>query len=711
MSDPTPAEREVIEDLANAIRDLSEAYFSRAKTTVSDAEFDAMVDRLRRLDPQHPQLQQIGSDPAPGTMKIEHRFPLQSLDKATTGKEINHFLTATTRETARCISQPKFDGSSLSVEYRGGLLVQAATRGSGTRGEDVTANARRLGGLPRRLSEPVDLVVRGEVIMPLEIFKEKYSERSPNPRNLAAGAIRQQHGDGIAQPDDLVFHTFDASFFPENEQSEDSMTPLNLGHDSDLIPWLETLGFSPAPWEVHVATEEKTLLESIMQATMTWTEKRNDYEFEIDGLVIKVDAFEERKILGSTAHHPRWALAWKFPPEEAETVVMEVIWRTGRTGAITPVALVAPQFVGGVTVERVTLHNAGEIERLDLNVGDRVKLVRRGDVIPKVTEVLGAAVEGDLAGRFHADGTEFTAALPSRQRPKRPDSCPECGHSIITDGAFIRCPSLSCTARIARAVQYWCKALEIDGIGEKLIQQLVSVGYITNLSDMYRLTAEQLLLLDRMCETSTKKVLAEIEASRSMTLANFLHALGLPKIGPELAEAIATEVGSLQAMCELVRIRDIEPGGIEGGPAEDDNGKPYKHPLAIRMLLSIEGVGQTVAVLLLEGLAKRLELVKDLDELLDISNQMKISTSEGVLSGRTVCITGTLSRPRSEIADIVKKAGGKVVGSVSKKLGLLIAGDNAGSKLAKATDFGIQVINEEMFRAMIKRESNEHASV
>ncbi len=164
-------------------------------------------------------------------------------------------------------------------------------------------------------------------------------------------------------------------------------------------------------------------------------------------------------------------------------------------------------------------------------------------------------------------------------------------------------------------------------------------------------------------------------------------------------------------MCELVRIRDIEPGGIEGGPAEDENGKPYKHPLAIRMLLSIEGVGQTVAVLLLEGLAKRLELVKDLDELLDISNQMKISTSEGVLSGRTVCITGTLSRPRSEIADIVKKAGGKVVGSVSKKLGLLIAGDNAGSKLAKATDFGIQVINEEMFRAMIKRESNEHASV
>ena len=218
-------------------------------------------------------------------------------------------------------------------------------------------------------------------------------------------------------------------------------------------------------------TGDKSLLESIVDATMIWTEKRSDYAFEIDGLVIKVDAFDEREVLGSTAHHPRWALAWKFPPEEAETVVMEVIWRTGRTGAITPVALVAPQFVGGVTVERVTLHNAGEIERLDLKIGDRVKLVRRGDVIPKVTEVLGAAVEGDLRERVHADGTRYEADLPLRKQPKRPDYCPECGHVVITDGAFIRCPSLSCMARTARAVQ----ALRIRLVGgEKNISGLLT---------------------------------------------------------------------------------------------------------------------------------------------------------------------------------------------------------------------------------------------
>ncbi len=711
MSDPAPAESEVVEDLANAISDLSEAYFNRAEHAVSDAEFDAMVERLRRLDPNHPQLQRVGSDPAPGTMKVEHRFPLQSLDKATTVKEIEHFLTTTTRGTARCISQPKFDGSSLSVEYRGGVLTQAATRGSGTRGEDVTANARKLGGLPHRLTEPVDLVVRGEVIMPLSIFREKYADQSPNPRNLAAGAIRQQHGDGIAQPDDLVFHTFDASFFPNDERSVNSATPPSFSHDSEIIPWLGTLGFSPAPWKVHEITGDTSLLESIVDATMAWTEKRDDYAFEIDGLVIKVDAFDERVVLGSTAHHPRWALAWKFPPEEAETVVMEVIWRTGRTGAITPVALVAPQFVGGVTVERVTLHNAGEIERLDLMISDRVKLVRRGDVIPKVTEVLGAAIEGDLRERFHADGTEFEAELPLRQRPERPECCPECGHSVITDGAFIRCPSLSCTARIARAVQYWCKALDIDGIGEKLIQQLITAGYLTSLDDMYRLTAEQLMMLERMGETSTRNVLLEIDGSRSMTLATFLHALGLPKIGPELAEAIANEVGSLQAIRDLVRLREVKPGEEEGGPSEDENGKPYKHPLAIRTLLAIEGVGETVAILLLKGLAERSELVKNLDELLDIKDQMPVKTADGMLSGQTVCITGTLSRPRSEIAERVKQSGGKVVGSVSKKLGLLIVGDNPGSKLTKATDFGIRVVNEEEFRAMLESDSNEHTSV
>ncbi len=711
MSDPTPVESEVVEDLANAIRDLSEAYFNRADNAVSDAEFDAMVDRLRRLDPTHPQLQQVGSDPAPGTMKVNHRFPLQSLDKATTVEEIDHFLTTTTRGTVRCISQPKFDGSSLSVEYRAGVLTQAATRGSGTRGEDVTANARRLGGLPHRLTEPVDLVVRGEVIMPLSVFREKYADRSPNPRNLAAGAIRQQHGDGIAQPDDLVFHTFDASFFPDDERSANSTTPPTFNHDSEIIPWLGTLGFSSAPWTIHEMTGDRSLLESIVDATMMWTEKRSDYAFEIDGLVIKVDAFDEREVLGSTAHHPRWALAWKFPPEEAETVVMEVIWRTGRTGAITPVALVAPQFVGGVTVERVTLHNAGEIERLDLKIGDRVKLVRRGDVIPKVTEVLGAAVEGDLRERVHADGTRYEADLPLRKQPKRPGYCPECGHVVITDGAFIRCPSLSCTARIARAVQYWCRALDIDGIGEKLIQQLIDARYLTSLDDMYRLTSEQLMKLERMGETSTKNILSEIDASRSMTLATFLHALGLPKIGPELAEAIASEVGSLQAMLNLVRLREVKPGEEEGGPHEDDNGKPYKHPLAIRTLLSIEGVGETVAILLLKGLAERSKLVKNLDELLDIKDQESVKTSKGMLSGQTVCITGTLSRPRGEIAEIVKQSGGKVVGSVSKKLGLLIVGNNPGSKLTKATGFGVRVVNEEEFHALLESDSNEHTSV
>ena len=684
-----------IASLAEQIAHHSHLYYNLAQPEISDAEFDRLWEELKALDPEHPQLSRVGADIAPGSVKVDHLFPMRSLDKATSAEELSHFVHTTTSGATRFLSQPKLDGSALSLEYRMGRLVRAATRGSGERGEDVTRNARKIANVPHTLPLPVDVHVRGEVVMPLAVFDAKYRETSPNPRNLAAGALRQKHADGKADATDLVFQAYDAQVPQGEHRHPDSQPVPDMDNDTDMLEWMEDqLGIVPAPWEVHHGDSSSQVSQLLDEATVAWSGKRSGYAFEIDGVVFKLDNLAQRDQLGMTAHHPRWALAWKFPPEEAHSVLLDVEWQTGRTGNITPVARIAPQRVGGVTVENTTLHNVGEVKRLGINIGDKVLIVRRGDVIPKIEQALGPATQDDLKGRFHADGEAFTGVLPATSAISTPTACPACQGSVEVEGAFLKCMNLFCEARTSRSVLYWCRALELDGVGEKLVDQLLDANRIRSCADLYRLSMDDLLSLERMGEKSATNVLREVDKARTMSLGKFLHALGLPGIGPELASAMASSLGDAQGMLSWLDDAHAQPGEASFGPEHDDSGKSHAHNQALRQVLDLDGVGEIVALQFRDGLQVRRALVEDLVGLLTIEQEV-VKTAAGPFVGMTFCVTGTLSVPRKDIQQRIIDAGGKIVGSVSAKLNVLVAGEKAGSKLTKATSLGVQVWSED----------------
>ena len=646
---------ERIKFLSTEIARHSELYYNHSAPEISDSEFDGLWDELTKLDPDNEVLHRVGPEPLPGTEKVEHLFPMLSLDKGTSDDDIIHFVTQSTSGAKRYLAQPKLDGSALSLEYISGNLHRAATRGSGERGEDVTLNAKLVSNIPTRLNYPYTIHVRGEVVMPLKIFEEKYSEVSPNPRNLCSGALRQKHGDGKADASDLVFCAYDVKF--------PSDSPI-ANYDSELLDWLQKAGIEPAPWKTF---ESENLQDEMIEYTKEWSLKRPSYEYEIDGIVFKVDELDNREKLGFTAHHPRWALAWKFPSQEAHSVLLDVDWQTGRTGSVTPVARIAPQMVGGVTVENVTLHNVGEVQRLGINIGDKVKITRRGDVIPKIIENLGPASSKDLEDRYHADGTKFSGSLSNREIII-PQICPACQRSLTMEGAFLRCLSLDCDARTARSLTYWCRSLEIDGIGEKLIETLLDNELVTSISDMYRLTHNQLSELDRMGDKSANNVISELNKTRTLNLSKFLHALGLERIGPEVATSISQHFRSLEKLLDWVD---------EGENSE---------------LTGIDGIGEKVAFIFRDGIIKRRTLIDELREIITVNDEGE--KSRGLLEGLSFCITGSLSRPRKEIAEDIKNVGGKVVSSVSGNLDYLVAGESAGSKLEKAQNLGVKILSE-----------------
>lgn len=660
--------------LAEQLEIHSDLYYNKANPTISDSEFDALRDELKKLSPDHPQLSRVGSDPPPGSEKVNHLFRMMSLDKANSEEEVAHFVSETTAKGRRFVCQPKLDGSALSLEYRMGRLVRAATRGNGKRGEDVTANVRRMMNIPVMLDWEGDCHVRGEVVMPLQIFKEKYSQVAPNPRNLAAGALRQKHVDaGKGRPEDLAFLAYGVEFPSKKDRHPDSPEPPHFKLDSEIISWIEKMGIDVAGNTVVSGEDDASTTNEILSITKKWFESRDSADWEMDGVVIKLDRLDKRELLGQTAHHPRWALAWKFPPEEAITVLMEVYWQTGRTGNVTPVSRVAPVVVSGVTVENTTLHNRGEVERLGIMLGDKVRLVRRGDVIPKITEVLGPASQTDLDGRLHADGTKFADEIPIRATIEIPTICPRCSSELEEEGAFIRCINIECPARLERAILYWCRKLGMDGIGEKLAEQLCSTGMVSSLADLYRLEEreKELIGLDRMAEKSAKNILNELRTTRKMTLIDFISALGLPRIGPEIATLVCSEMKTFEELMGMI----------------DDRAA------AIERLVSIDRIGETVAQLLLDGISERRDSILDLYSQIEIIEGGELN-SEGPLSGSTFCITGTLTRPRKEIALSIKSEGGKVVSSVSGNLHYLVAGASAGSKMDKARRLGVRVISE-----------------
>ena len=676
--------------LAQQIAYHSDLYYNQAITEIPDSEFDALWDELKQLESNHPQLQRVGAEIDPGTVKVDHMFPMRSLNKGTTDEDIGHFVRQSSLEATRFLSQPKLDGSALSLEYRKGRLVRAATRGSGDRGEDVTKNARRVENVPHTLGIEVDVHIRGEVVMRKSTFEQRYAEMSPNPRNLAAGALRQKKAEGKANASDLVFLAYDAKFPAESLRHPDSTPPPAAENDSEILSWLsEIAGVRPAPWVITESSDADSLSIGLCKETEKWVNDRLEYEFEIDGLVIKVDDLSKRELLGMTAHHPRWALAWKFPPEEATSVLLHVDWQTGRTGTITPVARIAPQRVGGVTVENTTLHNLGEVERLEICIGDKIRIVRRGDVIPKIEASLGPASNQDLEGRIHADGEPFTGVLPERKPIEAPSACPACKGSVEIEGAFIRCVDVYCDARMGRSILYYCRALEMDGVGEKLVDQLLLEGLINGISGLYELDETKLLSLERMGQKSAMNVLQEINKTRSMTFSKFLQALGLPGIGPELAFSIAVHFQQPDEMMKWV---------------EESHGEPER----IQELTTLEGVGDIVALQLRDGINLRSQAIEALLSHLTIQAEQE-KTDKGPFVGMTFCVTGTLSEPRKSIQSRIKAAGGKVVGSVSGNLSVLVAGENAGSKLAKAESLGVTVWNEGLLNQQILDEpaSNE----
>ena len=695
---PNPQdEAERIAWLSQRIAFHSDLYYNQAQTQITDAEFDRLWDELKALDPNNMQLDIVGSDVDPGTVKVDHMFPMSSLDKATSDEEINHFVNETALGASRFISQPKLDGSALSLEYRKGRLVRAATRGSGARGEDVTRNARRVDNVPESLGVEIDVHVRGEVVMRKTMFEAKYRDISPNPRNLAAGALRQKRAEGKAKAEDLVFQAYDAKFPDANNRHPQSITPQDFKQDSEVLLWLsETAGIEPAPWHVHDFDNTAEAIQSMCAETNQWAQQRDDYQFEIDGLVFKVDTLERRQLLGKTAHHPRWALAWKFPPEEAVSVLLGVTWQTGRTGAVTPVAKIAPQMVGGVTVENTTLHNVGEVQRLGIKIGDRVLIVRRGDVIPKIESGLGPASINDIKNRFHADGSPFDLELPKIMEIEIPTLCPACQALLVVDGAVLRCEDMMCTDRTSRSILYWCRALEMDGIGEKLVEQLLEERLVANIPDLYRLQQDQLENLERMGEKSAVNVVNELSKTKKMPLAKFLHALGIAKIGPELAILVAQFATSFDNLMQWV-VDAEEPQE----PQEQENE-------ALSALVEIDGIGMIVARQVRDGLASRTEMLLDLVSFIEVENQPKAIDS-GSLSGKTFCLTGSLTRPRKEVQLSIKNAGGKVVGSVSAKLDVLVAGEKAGTKLAKAESLQVLIWSEEELFSQIDSSTTDQA--
>ena len=649
-----------INQLAELLAYHSNLYYNEASPEITDSEFDKLRDQLVDLEPDHPQLSRVGSDPPPGSVKVEHQFPMRSLDKANKEEEVFHFVSQTTVSGRRFVCQPKLDGSALSLEYRRGRLVRAATRGNGTRGEDVTANVRRIPNIPESISWEGDCHIRGEVVMPLSIFEEKYSKIAPNPRNLAAGSLRQKTFDaGKGRAEDLSFLAYGLEFPSENMRHPDSPAPPSFVYDSEVISWLSSIGIEVAGNEVISGMDDQDTSDKLMRVARRWTDSRDSSPWELDGVVIKLDRLDKRELLGMTAHHPRWALAWKFPPQEAITVLLDVEWQTGRTGNVTPVSRVAPVVVSGVTVENTTLHNKGEVERLGMMIGDRVRIVRRGDVIPKIIEVLGRATELDLQGRAHSDGSRFIHNLPDPAKIVAPTECPRCDFSLVQEGAFIKCNNIHCPARLERRILYWCRKLEMDGIGEKLAEQLCSSGLVSDIADLYRLKDRktELLSLERMAEKSANNVLTEIGRTKSMNLGKFLHALGLPGIGPELASLVAQQTRSFEGLMKWVDDAKAEPGDQNFGPINDSKGKPFKQNIALRKMCENDGIGSKVALQVRDGLDERKELLFKLSQYLSLSDEPEI-ISRGSLTGMTFCITGSLSNPRKEIQLMIKAAGG-----------------------------------------------------
>ena len=673
---PSPASKEERAKWLRAeIHRHNRLYHEQDAPEIPDSEYDALYRELRRLEHAHPGLvtpdsptQLVGAGPSRAFDPVEHGAPMLSLENVFDAEEMEEF----DRRLARLLddegereysAEPKLDGVALSLLYERGMLVRAATRGDGRTGEDVTHTALTIRSLPVRLSGrdiPRRVEVRGEVFMPLQAF-EAYNRQAEeedgkvliNPRNAAAGALRQKDP-ALAEKRSLDFFAHGVARVEE--------VPSSTGQ-SELLQAMESWGLKVCP-----QTERVTGVSGCAGYYKRVFERREDFDYALDGVVYKLNRFDLRDQAGASSHAPRWAVARKFPAEERLTTVRAIEYQVGRTGALTPVARLEPVFVGGATVSNATLHNYGELLRKDVRVGDTVVVRRAGDVIPEVVRSLPDRRQGDPPV------------------PALPDRCPECSSEVVRpeDEAVARCAGgLICPAQRRQALMHFASrgAMDIEGLGEVLVGQLVDQDLAKNAADLYALSKEQLNELERMADKSSENLLAAIEGSKSTTFARFLFALGIRDVGRVTAASLARHFGSLEAL------RNADEEALQEVPDVGEIvarrlSEFFRHGENLRVIAELKrhGVGWPDA-------------------------EASPAASAGPLRGKTLVLTGTLEgMTRDEARERIVGAGGRVTASVSKNTDYLVAGANPGSKRAKAKDLGIEVLDESQFLQILDPE-------
>lgn len=647
-------------------------YYVLDDPLLPDAEYDRMFALLQQLESLHPELisaesptQRVGDKPLSAFVQVQHQLPMLSLNNAfddtdmvAFDKRVGERLELDTTIDYAC--EPKLDGVAVSLIYQGGVLLRGATRGDGSTGEDITANVRTIGSVPLRLLHsgyPQLLEVRGEVYMPRAGF-ERVNARARadgdkpfvNPRNAAAGSLRQLDAKMTAQRP-LEFCCYGVGIVDGGE--------LPASH-SEIMNQLRYWGFR--------TNRESAIARGIEECLAYYRqllERRAQLPYDIDGIVYKVDSISQQQILGYVSRAPRWAIAYKFPAQEEITRVVDVEYQVGRTGAITPVARLEPVFVGGVTVSNATLHNFDEIERLGLHIGDQVIVRRAGDVIPQVVRVV------------------LERRPPGTRPVEIPGQCPVCQSPVerVEDEATLRCTGgLFCSAQQKESIKHFVsrKAMDIDGLGDKLVEQLVDEGLVEHVSDIYKLERSRLLTLERSGEKSADKLLAAIEASKATTLPRFLYAMGIREVGEATALALFRYFGNLDAVIAA------DPDALQDVP---DVG-----PVVAQHIASFFAA------------AHNLEVIREL-QAQGVHWQDRQGQDDRTLplQGRTFVLTGSLeAMPRDEAKSRLQDLGAKVVGSVSAKTTDLVAGPGAGSKLQKAEQLGIAVMDEAAFMAMLE---------
>jgi len=647
-------------------------YYVLDEPEVGDDVYDALINELREIEAEHPELrtpdsptQRVGAAPLDKFEQVEHHEAMLSLGNARNEEELRGWENRLANYLKRLditasqfsyTTEPKIDGLAITLTYEDGVLVRGATRGDGRIGEDVTQNLKTIGSVPLRIKDAPELIeVRGEAYLPIAAFRALNERRAEageptfaNPRNSAAGSIRQLDPN-LAAERPLSTWVYGIG----------AVRGLDLATHMDEVEWMRDRGF-----KVNPDTEHHQGVEGVVKRCHWWEERRDSLDYEIDGVVVKVDERALWRELGVVGREPRWAIAWKFPPTTATTRMKKVVWNVGRTGHLVPFAMLEPVHVGGVTVSTATLHNEEDLARKDVREGDEVVVMRAGDVIPQVVS------------------PKLPRSNPRARKPKPPARCPACKTPTEKrDGVFTICPNRTgCPGQSFQHVKHFVSkgAMDIDGLGEKQAYVFLEKGVIADVADIYDITEEQLVALDRFGETSAHNLVAAIDASRQRPFKRVLYALGLPGVGYVTAEALADHFGSIDALHEA------DPEQIE----------------------EVEGVGPIMAEQIAENLAddptwalverlkgKGLKLEADASER---------RASGGPLEGKTVVLTGTLPElTREEAASLVKAAGGKVTNSVSKKTDYLIAGDNPGSKLAKAEKFETEILDEEGLKALV----------